>query len=107
MSTTTPSQNPIESARAKLIERLSLLVTPRPIRVFPGPSDFQAIAGCIKEAAEIFDDYIAALGREIEDNAPYEVDARAFDKVATSAVGDAVYVCETVAERLIEDREAA
>ena len=103
----TRSQNPFEAARARLIERLSLLVVPNPIRIFPGPGDFQAARQLVLEAAEIFDDMIAAVGREVEDNSPYQIDARSFDKVASGAVADALYEIENVAERLIEDREAA
>ena len=99
------TQNPFEAARAKLIERLSLLVVPKPIRIFPGPSDFQTVRDLLRETAEIFDDYVAAIGGEVEANSPYNVDSRSFDAVASCAIADAAWACEHIAERLIEDRE--
>lgn len=105
--TPSPAQNPFEAAKLKLIERLALLVVPKPIRIFPGPSDFEAARDVLREAAEIFDDWIAAVGHQVADNSPYSVDARSFDKVASGAVADALYECENISERLIEDREAA
>src|ERR1700722_13908923 len=104
---TTQAQNPFEQAKAKLIERLQLLVCPKPIRLFPHPSDFVAVGDLLRETAEIFDDYVRFVGGEVEDNSPYHVDSRSFDAVASGAVTDAIYECHNVAERMLEDREAA
>ena len=101
------TQNPFEAARAKLIERLSLLVVPKPIRIFPGPSDFQNARDLLRETAEIFDDYVHAIGSEVENNSPYPIDLRSFDAVASCAISDAAYECDAIAEKLQDEREAA
>ena len=107
MPTAANAQNPFEQAKAKLIERLQLLVCPNPVRIFPHPSDFVAVGDLLRDIAEINDDFIRAIGSEVEDNSPYHVDMRSFDAVATGACTDAIYECHNVGERMIEDREAA
>ena len=107
MTTAANTQNPLEQAKARLIERLQLLVCPRAIRVFPHPSDFVAVGDLLRETAEIFDDYVRFIGGEVQDNSPYHVDERSFDAVASGAVTDAIYECHNVGERMIEDRSEA
>lgn len=106
-ATTSTTQNPFEQARRRLIERLTLLVVPNPIRIFPGPSDFLEAGRVLRESAEIYDDFVRAIGSEVEDNSPYRVDNRSFDAVASGAVSDAIFECDNISERLQDDREAA
>src|ERR1700733_4840828 len=100
---TTQAQNPFEQAKAKLIERLALLVMPNRIRTFPGPSDFLEASRALREVGELFNDYVRAIGDEGENNSPFYVDSRSFDNVVTDATGDAAYACESIAERLQDE----
>jgi hypothetical protein len=104
---TTKQANPFEQAKAKLIERLGLLVMPKPIRVFPGPSDFLEAGRALRDVAELFNDYVRAIGDEVENNSPFHVDSRSFDNVVTDAISDCAYTAESIAERLQDEREAA
>lgn len=108
-STTADTSNPFVAAIDRAIERLTVLkaCAPKPIRIFPGPSDFLEAGRFLKETAEIFDDYVADIGFEVADNSPFPIDERAFDHVASGAVTDATYACETVADRLIDERRVA
>ena len=107
MTSVTHPTNPFEQARARLIERLSLLVVPNRFRIFPGPSDFLEAARLIREIGELHGDFVREIGNEIENNAPYSFDARAFDGVFVDATADAAFACEAIAERLQDEREAA
>lgn len=100
------ARNPFEVARSHLIRRVIELVPPKPIRVFPGPSDFEAVRDLIKESAEIFDDYIRAIGSEVEDNTPFRFDSRSFDACASRAFTDAIYECDNIAEQMRDARDA-
>ena len=104
---TTQAQNPFEQAKAKLIEHLALLVMPNRVRTFPGPSDFLEAGRAIREVGELFNDYVRAIGDEVENNSPFYVDSRSFDNVVTDAIADAAYAAESIAERLQDEREAA
>lgn len=100
-------QNPLREAHAKLIERLALIAPPKAIRIFPSPGDFEAIRDYLRELAEVIDDTVAAIGFEVADNSPYNVDSRSFDAVMTMAIDSPVFECERICERLQDDREAA
>jgi hypothetical protein len=99
--------NPLQTAHAKLIERLAQLVIPRAIRTFPSPSDFEAVAQYIREAAEIMDDWSEAIGFQVADNSPFSTDPRDFAGVVTDGVSNAAYACTSVADRMRDEREAA
>ena len=99
--------DPFHVAHFKMIERLSLLLTPKAIRAFPGPSDFEAIAQYLREAAEIMDDWSEAIGFQVADNSPYQTDPNDFRAVFSGAVTDAAYACTSTADRMRDDREAA
>lgn len=102
-----PTPNPFAEAHAKLLERLALLIPPKAIRIFPGPSDFEAARDYLRELAEILDDTVEAIGFQIEDNSPYRVDVNSFNAVMSGAVTDAAYECERIGEMMRDDREAA
>lgn len=107
MSTATTTQNPFEQAKARLIERLQLVVCPNRIRLSPGPSDFLEIARLFHDIGEINNDFFRAIGDEVENNSPFYVDSRSFDNVVTDAISDCAYAAESIAERLQDEREAA
>ena len=92
---------------SELIERLQLLVMPKAIRVFPGPSDFIAVAETIRDVSELFNDFVRAFGDEVECNSPYHVDSADFEGVFTDSSSNAIYACEAIAERMQDEKEAA
>lgn len=102
-----PQQNPFEIEKARLLERIALIVAPKAIRIFPTPDDFMAARDFLRELAEVIDDTIEAIGFEVADNSPYNVDQNSFNAVMSGAVADAAYECERIGERMIEDRDAA
>ena len=101
------SRNPFEVARSHLIRRLLEVVVAKPVRVFPGPSGFQAVRQMIRDVAEIHDEWLRAIGDQIEDNSPYSIDSTDFDGAALAGVDNALFACDQIAERMIEDRSAA
>jgi hypothetical protein len=109
MSTAATSQNPVVAAIDRMIERLQLAKAsaPKPIRIFPGPSDFLEMGRIIRDVAEIQNDFYRAIGDEVENNSPFYVDSRSFDNVVTDAISDCAYTAESIAERLQDEREAA
>lgn len=108
MSTTTTSatirpQNPFEAARRKLIASLLALHAPAAYPSFPSPADHEGIAAHIREAAAIFDEWLAAIGGEVRDNAVTAIDANLFSGSFIGAVdGNETGVCEEQAEALRE-----
>lgn len=108
-STLTNTQNPFVSGIDRLIERLQHVkaTAPKPIRIFPGPSDFLEAGRLLKEVGEVFNDYVRTVGDEVENNSPFHVDSRDFDDVASDAISNASYACESIAERLQDEREVA
>jgi hypothetical protein len=75
---TTSSKNPFETARRKLIAGLLKIKAPASYPAFPTPSDHEAVAAHIREAAAIFDEWLAAIGSEVRDNAASPIDANLF-----------------------------
>lgn len=94
-------QNPFETARLALIQRLLMWKVAKPFGSFATPSDFEAVAADIRDAAIMFDEWLAAIGSEVRDNAVTSVDSRMFAGSFTGAVdGNETGVCEEQAESL-------
>jgi hypothetical protein len=108
-ATTGPSpselaRNPFEVARSHAIRRLLEVVLPKAPGAFASPAFFRAVIETMREVCEINDDFVRAIGDQVETASPYEVDSRDFDRVSSDGIGDAAYACERIAERMIEDR---
>jgi len=101
------SRNPFEIARSHLIRRLLEIVVPKNPGSFWLPSDFEAIGEHIKDVAEVCDEWLAAIGHQVEDNAHFNVDGRDFDHAFEAGTDDARYECRRVAERMVDERSAA
>jgi hypothetical protein len=99
------SNNPFEIAKRSLIARLLSLRTPMPISAFPYPDDFDTVADHLREAAAIFDSWLADIGREVRPNAPCRVDAKWFDGSFTEGADSALYEVVRCAEVLREEHE--
>jgi lipase chaperone LimK len=107
MSTTnlTPitKQNPFEAARLSLISALLSLKAPSAYPSFPSPDDHEGIAAHLREAAQIFDGWLAAVGAEVRDNAVTSVDVRMFAGSFEAAIeGNETYEIESQGEALRE-----
>lgn len=100
------SHNPFEAARLKLIAALLAMKAPAAYPNFPSPSDHEGIAAHLREAAEIFDAWLAAIGSEVRDNATTSVDRHMFSGSFTGAIdGNETGVCEGQGEALREYAE--
>jgi hypothetical protein len=101
----TPSRsanNPFEAARLKLVRRLLEMRAPAPYPNFPSPADHEGIAGHIREAAQIFDEWLAAIGSEVRDNAVTSISKDLFSGSFMGAVdGNETWACESQGEALI------
>jgi hypothetical protein len=104
----TNSQNPFEAAKARLIERISnALIPPKAYSLFPKPDEHETIAEHIREAASLFDEWLAAIGNEFADNAAYDNDTRRFKEAFTDAIdGNATWCLEREAAVMREERAA-
>jgi len=103
----TLSRNPFEVARSHLIRRILELQAPVAYPNFPTPGHHEGVASHIREAAEIFDEWLAAIGAEVRDNATTSISAGLFSGSFTAAVdGNEAWACESEAQALIEDRRA-
>lgn len=100
---TTKPSNPFETARLALIKRLLTLKAPAAYPNFPSPADHEGIAQHIRDAAQIFDEWLAAIGAEVRDNATTSISAGLFAGSFTGAVdGNETGACEEQASALIE-----
>jgi hypothetical protein len=105
MSTTTVTsitkQNPFKAAQAKLISDLLSQVVPSAYPSFPSPGDHAGIAAYIREAAQIFDGWLAAVGAEVRDNAVTSISKDLFAGSFEAAIdGNETYACESQGEAL-------
>ena len=100
------SRNPFEVARSHLIRRLLEVVVPKALPPFPNAGHFRAIAETLRDVAAIHDEFVRAIGDQVEVNAPSKFDSRDFDDVSSDSVGDALYALELIAEQMSEAREA-
>lgn len=109
IATITPprSQNPFEAARLKLIAALLAMKAPAAYPSFPSPADHTAIADHLREAADIFDGWLAAIGSEVRDNASGHVSADLFAGSFTAAIdGNETWAIEQQGEQLVEQRRS-
>lgn len=97
-------QNPFETARLALIKRLLEMKAPVALPVFPTPGHFEGVAEHIRAAAAIFDEWLAAVGHEVRDNATVSIDAGDFEGAAAAAIDNATFACQNAAEALIDSR---
>lgn len=99
------SQNPFEAARLTLIKRLLQLRAPKAYPCSPAPSDHENVAEHLRETAQIFDEWLAAIGAEVRDNAVTYVSAGLFSGSFVGAIdGNETYACEEAATALREYR---
>lgn len=106
MSITPSSSNPFETARRKLIARLLAMKAPGALPSFPMPCDFGAAKNHLIEAAGIFDEWLAAIGGELDDNTQASIDMRSFRGAFTDAVdGNASYAFEQASMDVVEEHE--
>lgn len=97
------SQNPFEAARLALVKRLLELKAPASYPSYPSPADHEGIAAHIREAAEIFDSWLAAIGSEVRGNAVTGIDSNLFSGSFMGAVdGNETYAAEMQGEALRE-----
>jgi hypothetical protein len=102
IETTTPTTNPLKPARARLISEFLSLVLPS-YPNFPAPSDHEGVAQHIRDVANMFDRYLAAIGSEVRDNAVTAIDRHMFAGSFLGTVdGNETGVCEEQASALIE-----
>jgi hypothetical protein len=105
-STVTPIRpsNPFETARLALIKKLLAVKAPASFSVFPVPGEFTSVVDHLREAAGIFDEWLAAIGHEITDNSSSRVDMGLFRSAFTDAVdGNAMWEVEKQGEQLVAD----
>ena len=101
------SQNPFETARLALVKRMLELKAPAAYPSFPAPSDHAGVADHLREAAGIFDDWLAAIGGEVRDNAITHVSADLFAGSFTAAIdGNETWAVEQQAEFLTAERRS-
>jgi hypothetical protein len=101
------SQNPFEAARLKLIAALLAMKAPAAFPSFPSPYDHAGVADHLREAAAIFDDWLAAVGHQVRDNAVTYVSADLFSGSFTAAIdGNETYAVEQQAEFLVDERRS-
>ena len=99
----TKPANPFETARLKLIQALLQLNAPPAYPAYPHPLNHTAVAAHIREAAEIFDYWLAAIGSEVRDNAVTSISAGLFSGSFVGAVdGNETYAAEIQGEALRE-----
>lgn len=99
MSTTAlANKNPIETALLVLVKRLLEMKAPRAYPTFPSPDDHLSMKDHLILAAELFDDYLAAIGAEVRDNANCAIDKDLFSGTVMRAIdGNETYALEEAA----------
>lgn len=102
------SQNPFEAARLTLIKRLLQLRAPRAYPCAPAPVDHDNVAEHLREVAQVCDEWLAAIGAEVRDNATIHISAGLFSGSFAGAIdGNETYACVEAGMALIEDRRGA
>lgn len=88
-------RNPFEVARRKLVASLLALKAPAAYPAYPCPDDHEGIAAHLREAAAIFDEWLAAVGHEVRDNAATSISAGLFTGSFSGAIeGNETWACE-------------
>ena len=83
--------NPFEAARAALIQRLLSL---------PVPQAIGEVSEHLKDAANVFDQWLYAVGSGVADHVTVDVDMRSFQGAFLGAIdGNATYEVESVLEQ--------
>lgn len=101
------SSNPFEAARLLLIKRLLGMQAPVAYPNYPTPGHHEGVAAHIREAAMIFDEWLAAVGAEVRDSATTSIDKGLFAGSFMGAVdGNETWACESEAQSLNDDRRA-
>jgi hypothetical protein len=97
-STPAPARNPFETARRKLVAALNAMTAPAAYPSFPSPDDHEGIAAHLREAAAIFDEWLAAVGHEVRANANTSISAGLFSGSFSGAIeGNETWACEEAA----------
>jgi hypothetical protein len=100
-------QNPFETARLQLIKALLAMKPPAAYPAFPSPDHHKGVASHLREAAEIFDGWLAAVGAEVRDNATTYISADLFSGSFTAAIdGNETWAIEQQSESLIDARRS-
>lgn len=90
-SSTTSPANPFEAARQALIARLLAL---------PVPQALGEVSDHLRDAANIFDQWLYAVGSGVADHVTVDVDMRSFQGAFLGAVdGNASYEVDCAVER--------
>lgn len=98
-TTSTTKQNPLKAARAALIQRLLAL---------PVPEALGDVADHLRETANVFDQWLYAVGSGVADHVTVDVDMRQFQGAFIGAVdGNATYEVECVQEAASRRRSFA
>lgn len=93
------TQNPFEAARDALIQRLLSLAVPQAIG---------EVSDHLKDAANVFDQWLYAVGSGVADSVSTDVDMRQFQGAFLGAVdGNATYEVECVQEAASRRRSFA
>jgi hypothetical protein len=107
MSTTTLAQvrpqNPLQTATLALVKRLLQVEVPAAYPAYPSPSHHEGVANLIREVATICDEWLAAVGSEVRNNAVTSISSNLFNGSFLGAVdGNETYACEEQGEALRE-----
>lgn len=95
LATSTSPKNPFETARRKLVAALLGMKAPAAYPAFPSPADHEGIAAHLREAASIFDEWLAAVGCEVRANATTGVSHNLFNGSFSGAIeGNETWACE-------------
>lgn len=101
------SKKPLEAAKLTLVKDFLALRMPA-YSTFPSPGEHQSFADVIREAAQIFDIWLAAVGAEVRDNATGAIDANLFSGSFEAAIdGNETYACEIAACDVADQRRAS
>jgi hypothetical protein len=94
-------QNPLQTATLALVKRLLQVEVPAAYPASPSPADHEGVANLIREVASIADEWLAAIGSEVRDNAVTAIDANLFSGSFLGAVdGNETWAAEMQGEAL-------
>ncbi|MDI1265009.1 MAG: hypothetical protein PS018_17300 [bacterium] len=107
LSPSARSSNPFEAARLKLVKALLRMPAPVAYPNFPTPGHHEGVAAHLRDAAAIFDEWLAAIGAEVRYNATTSIESGLFAGSFTAAIdGNETYACECEVQSLIDERRA-